>query len=86
MNLVYLDLWIGHDQLELKGIEEDETLNTTLARSASPDYRSASSMDRTRGYPLHPYSGKTMALSYSATQIHTLFYKLIFYCSFCFVA
>lgn len=52
------DLWIGHDQLELKGIDVDETVDTTLARSASPDYRSASSMDRTRNYGVLAYSGK----------------------------
>ena len=52
------DLWIGHDQLELKGIDGDETVDTTLARSNSPDYRSASSMDRTRNYGVLAYSGK----------------------------
>ncbi|XP_071745150.1 neogenin isoform X2 [Lepeophtheirus salmonis] len=41
------DLWIGHDQLELKAIDGDETGETTLGRS-TPDYRSASSMDRSR--------------------------------------
>ena len=52
------DLWIGHDQLELKGIDGDETVDTTLARSTSPDYRSASSMDRTRNYGVLAYSGE----------------------------
>ena len=50
------DLWIGHDQLELKAMDGDETGETTLSRS-TPDYRSASSMDRSRNYII-PYSGK----------------------------
>ncbi len=54
------DLWIGHDQLELKGIDGDETVDTTLARSTSPDYRSASSMDRTRNYGVLAYSGNCL--------------------------
>ena len=58
------DLWIGHDQLELKGIDGDETVDTTLARSNSPDYRSASSMDRTRNYGVLAYSGN-FALNFS---------------------
>ena len=49
------DLWIGHDQLELKAMDGDETGETTLSRS-TPDYRSASSMDRSRNYVM-PYSG-----------------------------
>ena len=53
------DLWIGHDQLELK--EMDETGETSLARS-TPDYRSASSMDRSRNY-INPYSGKNIILN-----------------------
>ena len=52
------DLWIGHDQLELKAMDGDETGETTLSRS-TPDYRSASSMDRSRNYII-PYSGKCM--------------------------
>ena len=48
------DLWIGHDQLELKAIDGDETGETTLSTS---DYRSASSMDRSRNYII-PYSGR----------------------------
>ena len=51
------DLWIGHDQLELKAMDGDETGETTLSRS-TPDYRSASSMDRSRNYII-PYSGKS---------------------------
>ena len=54
------DLWIGHDQLELKSMPEegDETGETSIARSTpTVDYRSASSMDRSRNY-IHPYSGK----------------------------
>jgi hypothetical protein len=49
------DLWIGHDQLELKAMDGDETGETTLSRSS--EYRSASSMDRSRNYII-PYSGK----------------------------
>ena len=50
------DLWIGHDQLELKELDADETAET-IARS-TPDYRSASSIDgRTRNY-ITPYSGE----------------------------
>ena len=48
------DLWIGHDQLELKDISDengsaicDETGETTLTRS-TPDYRAT--MERTRNY------------------------------------
>ena len=52
------DLWIGHDQLELKAMDGDETGETTLSRS-TPDYRSASSMDRSRNYVM-PYSGKSL--------------------------
>ena len=48
------DLWIGHDQLELKAM--DETGETTLSRSTH-DYRSNSSMDGSRNY-IMPYSGR----------------------------
>ena len=60
LSLYLTDLWIGHDQLELQGLDGDETVDTTLARSASPDYRSASSMDRTRNYGVLAYSGTTL--------------------------
>ena len=59
------DLWIGHDQLELKAMDGDETGETTLSRS-TPDYRSASSMDRSRNY-IMPYSGKFVG-TYTHTQ------------------
>ena len=59
------DLWIGHDQLELKDISDeasalsaicDETGETTLTRS-TPDYRAT--MERTRNYIQNSqYSGK----------------------------
>lgn len=55
------DLWIGHDQLELKDISDeasaicDETGETTLTRS-TPDYRAT--MERTRNYVQNSqYSG-----------------------------
>ncbi len=54
------ELWLGHDQLELKALEEDadETGDTSIARSTpTVDYRSASSMDRSRNY-IMPYSGQ----------------------------
>ena len=54
------DLWIGHDQLELKELDGDETTET-IARS-TPDYRSGASSivdgGRTRNY-ITPYSGKS---------------------------
>ena len=60
------DLWIGHDQLELKDISDeasglsaicDETGETTLTRS-TPDYRAT--MERTRNYIQNSqYSGKS---------------------------
>ena len=56
------DLWIGHDQLELKDLSDeasaicDETGETTLTRS-TPDYRAT--MERTRNYIQNSqYSGK----------------------------
>ena len=57
------DLWIGHDQLELKELDGDETTET-IARS-TPDYRSGASSivdgGRTRNY-ITPYSGKLRRL------------------------
>ena len=63
------DLWIGHDQLELKDLSDeasalsaicDETGETTLTRSImsnEPDYRAT--MERTRNYIQNSqYSGK----------------------------
>ena len=55
------DLWIGHDQLELKAMDVDETGDTTLSSRLTPDYRSASSMDRSRNY-IMPYSGKCILI------------------------
>ena len=52
------DLWIGHDQLELKAMDGDETGETTLSRSTH-DYRSNSSIDGSRNY-IMPYSGMIM--------------------------
>ncbi len=52
------DLWLAHDQMELKALDGDETGETSLARSSPIDYRSASSMDRSRNFGL-PYSGRT---------------------------
>ena len=52
------DLWMGHDQLELKSMDDgDETGETSIPRSTPVDYRSASSMDRSRNFIL-PYSGE----------------------------
>ena len=77
------DLWIGHDQLELKDISDeagsaigDETGETSLPRS-TPDYRST--MERTRSY-VHsgPYSGEFF---FSYVVAFTNWY-LAFYVSF----
>ena len=67
------DLWIGHDQLELKDLSDeasalsaicDETGETTLTRSImsnEPDYRAT--MERTRNYIQNSqYSGKLIIL------------------------
>ena len=68
------DLWIGHDQLELKDLSDeasalsaicDETGETTLTRSImsnEPDYRAT--MERTRNYIQNSqYSGKSILRS-----------------------
>ena len=65
------DLWIGHDQLELKAMDGDETGETTLSRS-TPDYRSASSMDRSRNYVM-PYSGKLLHAKSFLVLVHTIY-------------
>lgn len=61
------DLWLGHDHLELKALDCDDTGDTSLPRSTpvgvvgnggGPDYgRSISSMDRSRNYVMG-YSGE----------------------------
>merc|ERR1712223_943011 len=64
------DLWIGHDQLELKDISDengsaicDETGETTLTRS-TPDYRAT--MERTRNYIQNgQFSGTESEVSFS---------------------
>ena len=64
------DLWIGHDQLELKDISDegnsaicDETGETTLTSRSTSDYRAT--MERTRNYIQNSqYSGKNFALSF----------------------
>ena len=48
------DLWIGHDQLELKELDGDETGDTSIAARSTPDYRST--IDRSRNY-IQAYSG-----------------------------
>ena len=61
------DLWIGHDQLELKDISDegnsaicDETGETTLTSRSTSDYRAT--MERTRNYIQNSqYSGKKFA-------------------------
>ncbi|XP_059093555.1 neogenin-like isoform X2 [Tigriopus californicus] len=59
------DLWIGHDQLELKAmsdVDPDETGETSIARSTPIDYasgRSMSSIDRGRGYGMAYSDGGT---------------------------
>ena len=61
------DLWIGHDQLELKAMDGDETGETTLSRSTH-DYRSNSSMDGSRNY-IMPYSGMLKCIMLSVEPI-----------------
>ena len=69
------DLWIGHDQLELKDISDengsaicDETGETTLTRS-TPDYRAT--MERTRNYIQNgQFSGLCMLIFIKTTCLN----------------
>ena len=77
------DLWIGHDQLELKDISDegnsaicDETGETTLTSRSTSDYRAT--MERTRNYIQNSqYSGKNFALAfYSISKLpHVHLYR-----------
>ena len=66
------DLWIGHDQLELKDISDegtsaicDETGETTLTRSTLTDNDYLTSMERTRNYIQNSqYSGKKLEITF----------------------
>ena len=72
------DLWIGHDQLELKDISDengsaicDETGETTLTRS-TPDYRAT--MERTRNYIQNgQFSGLCMLIFIKTTCLNFIY-------------
>ena len=82
------DLWIGHDQLELKDLSDeasasaicDETGETTLTRS-TPDYRAT--MERTRNYIQNSqYSGESIFVPISLNAFCFLYRVRSFYSHF----
>jgi len=62
------DLWIHHDQLELKSMDsnQDETGIASIPRSTPIDHRSVSSLDRSRY--INPYSGTESERSFTGRE------------------